>query len=396
MNKSENSLEDLMDEAKKAFRKQFNNDPVCGGYAPGRVNLIGEHVDYNDGLVLPMAIPMGTLIIGSKTNTGLCQILTLCEEADDPKLVVFKVPSVKNPLSRGKPFWANYVKGVISNFTGTIYSFDAVIISSVPTGGGLSSSAALEVATYMFLEALSNEPSDESLQKKALACQKAEHEFALMPCGIMDQFIAFMGKKNHALLIDCRSLESSLAPFIDSDVQVLITNSNVHHKLTGSEYPTRRKSCEDAVKIIGKTSLRDATMQDLEEYKNKMTDEMYKRVRHVIKEIERTKAAANALNQGDYNYFGKLMIESHNSLKNDFEVSCPELDELVSLALEVEGVYGSRMTGGGFGGCTVTLVKSKALKFLIENIKEKYKGNPTFYICSPSDGACQLLLKNNL
>ncbi|XP_067119934.1 galactokinase-like [Centruroides vittatus] len=394
MNACGRSLEDLIDEATKAFRKQFNSHPVCGGYAPGRVNLIGEHVDYNDGFVLPMALPLGTLIIGQKTNTGFCQILTLCEEADDPKFIAFKIPSIGNPLSRGKPSWANYIKGVISNFTGTIYSFDAVIISTVPTGGGLSSSAALEVATYMFLEALSNEPSDENLQKKALACQKAEHEFALMPCGIMDQFIAFMGKENHSLLIDCRSLESTLVPFIDPDVQVLITNSNVHHVLTGSEYPERRKCCEDAVKIIGKTSLRDATMQDLENYKDKMTNEMYKRVKHVITETNRTVSAADALNRGDYNLFGKLMIESHKSLKDDFEVSCEEIDELVNLALEVEGVYGSRMTGGGFGGCTVTLVKSNALKSLIENIKKKYKGNPLFYVCTPSNGACQLLLNN--
>ncbi|XP_023229768.1 galactokinase-like [Centruroides sculpturatus] len=329
MNVCGRSLKDLIDEATKAFRKQFNSHPVCGGYAPGRVNLIGEHVDYNDGFVLPMALPLGTLIIGQKTNTGFCQILTLCEEADDPKFIAFKIPSIGNPLNRGKPSWANYVKGVISNFTGTIYSFDAVIISTVPTGGGLSSSAALEVATYMFLEALSNEPSDEKL-------------FAFV---IFD--ITFLNNKLSKSIQSCGKLS-------------LPMENGRDYKLKNLDYK----------------------------------DKIHKRVKHVITETNRTVSAADALNRGDYNLFGKLMIESHKSLKDDFEVSCEEIDELVNLALEVEGVYGSRMTGGGFGGCTVTLVKSNALKSLIENIKKKYKGNPSFYICTPSNGACQLLLNN--
>lgn len=214
-----------------------------------------------------------------------------------------------------------------------------------------------------------------------------------MPCGIMDQFIAFMGKENHALLIDCRSMESQLVPFHDPNVIILITNSNVRHELSGSEYPSRRKCCEDAVKLIGKTSMRDVTMHDLEAHKEKMTEEMYKRVRHVVKEIQRTVGAAKALKQSDYEYFGALMIESHKSLRYDYEVSCAEIDQLVEIALETNGVFGSRITGGGFGGCTVTLVRKDAVTKVIENIKKKYKGKPSFYICSPSEGAQLILLE---
>lgn len=386
-------VESAVSDAQAAFSKTFGGKSDIAVSAPGRVNIIGEHTDYNDGFVFPMALPLVTVVVGKRTDSGVCRVLTLTEMADKPLQVEFKVPTAACPLKPETPSWANYVKGVVANFSGPLSGFDAVITSSVPLGGGLSSSASLEVATYTFLESVTGTKAS-SLQAKALACQKAEHEFANMPCGIMDQFISTMGKKGHALLIDCRSLESTLVPLSDPSVTFVITNSNVRHTLTGSEYPTRRRQCHEAAKIMGKKSLRDATLQDLEKHKASMSAEaeLYQRARHVISEIQRTEEAVSVLKKGDYNTFGKMMTESHNSLKDDYEVSCPELDQLVELALQVSGVFGSRMTGGGFGGCTVTLVKQECVDNLISHIKQKYEGKPTFYVCAPSEGAQQLSL----
>uniref|UniRef100_A0A663LMD0 Galactokinase 1 n=1 Tax=Athene cunicularia TaxID=194338 RepID=A0A663LMD0_ATHCN len=268
---------------------------------------------------------------------------------------------------------------------GPVPGFNAVIASDIPLGGGLSSSAALEVATYTFLQQLC--PDDGDLVAKALACQKAEHTFASMPCGIMDQFISVMGKEGHALLIDCRSLDTVLVPLTDASLAVLITNSNVRHTLTGSEYPTRRRQCEEAAATLGKGSLRDVTMAELEAARSRLGEEVYRRARHVVGEIARTAQAAKALQDRDYRTFGRLMVESHNSLRDDYEVSCPELDELVAAALEVNGVYGSRMTGGGFGGCTVTLLEAGAAERAQHHIQEKYSGTATFYLTKPASGA---------
>lgn len=270
--------------------------------------------------------------------------------------------------------------------------FSAVIASSVPLGGGLSSSASMEVAFYTFLQQI--KPDDGVEVAKAVACQQAEHSHAGVPCGIMDQFVAVLGKKGHALLIDCKSLEATPVPLSDSSLVILITNSNVKHSLTGSEYPTRRKQCEQAAAILGKNSLREATMKELEEAKGRLDEVTYKRALHVIKEIQRTEEAAEALKSAAYKDVGKLMIESHNSLRDLYEVSCPELDELVSAALEVEGVFGSRMTGGGFGGCTVTLLQAHAVEMTIQHIQERYSGNATFYVTTPSEGARVLSLSS--
>lgn len=381
-------IQDLLREASNSFKKKFGYKPEKAAYGPGRVNLIGEHTDYNDGFVFPMALPLVTLVVGKKTDSGICRVLTLADVGKE-NYVEFPLPSNKATLSPGEPKWANYVKGVVANYKGPLCSFDAVMISSVPLGGGVSSSASLEVGTYTFLDELNGLTNDKSIPKtdKALACQKAEHEYAGMPCGIMDQFISMLAMKDHALLIDCRSLESRLVPMKDTSVVVLVTNSNVKHELTGSEYPTRRRQCEMSAKIMGKKSLRDATDKDLEENKDKLDEETYRRVRHVIGEISRTEEAANALENGDYKRFGQLMVDSHNSLRDDYEVSCAELDQLVEAALEVEGVYGSRMTGGGFGGCTVTLVAHSAVNEAINHIQKRYKGTATFFVCPPSDGA---------
>ncbi|XP_066474188.1 galactokinase isoform X2 [Tiliqua scincoides] len=384
--RGEAELGSLLEAARGVYRKAFGGDPEIAVSAPGRVNLIGEHTDYNQGFVLPMALQMGTVMVGSPRQDGIISIVTTAEEAEEPKSVQFPVPVEGSALKPGKPHWANYVKGVIQHYrAGPLPGFNVVIASNVPLGGGLSSSASLEVATHTFLQQLC--PDDGDPVAKALVCQKAEHTFAMMPCGIMDQFISVMGKEGHALLIDCRSLKTRLVPLSDPNLVVLITNSNIRHTLTGSEYPTRRRQCEEAAKILGKASLREASMTDLEASRSLLSMEVYRRARHVIGEIDRTAKAAEALQSKEYEKFGQLMVESHNSLRDDYEVSCLELDELVTAALEIPGVYGSRMTGGGFGGCTVTLLESTAAEKVLTHIKEKYSRKATFYFSKPSDGA---------
>ncbi|XP_048346736.1 galactokinase [Sphaerodactylus townsendi] len=382
----DSDLSSLLATARRVYKEAFGGmDPKIAVSAPGRVNLIGEHTDYNQGFVLPMALQMGTVIVGSPRQDGIICIITTAEEAEEPRKVQFPVPGEGGALKPGEPRWANYIKGVIQHYRAApLPGFNVVITNNVPLGGGLSSSASLEVATYTFLQQLC--PDDGDPVAKALACQKAEHTFAMMPCGIMDQFISVMGKEGHALLIDCRSLETRLVPLTDPNLVVLITNSNIRHTLTGSEYPTRRRQCEEAAKVLGKASLREASMSDLEASKALLSEEVYRRARHVIGEIERTAKAAEVLQSRDYKRFGQLMVESHNSLRNDYEVSCAELDELVAAALEVPGVYGSRMTGGGFGGCTVTLLESSATEEVVRHIKEKFSRTATFYCTKASSG----------
>ncbi|NXC46459.1 GALK1 Galactokinase, partial [Penelope pileata] len=381
----------LLAAARREYEAAFGGAAAVAAWAPGRVNLIGEHTDYNGGFVLPMALQLGTVLVGSPTQDGTVSILTTAPGVDEPRRVQFPAPTPHSPLSPGQPHWANYVRGVIQHYRGgPVPGFSAVIASDVPLGSGLSSSASLEVATYTFLQQLY--PDDGDLVAKALACQKAEHTFAGVPCGIMDQFVSVMGKEGHALLIDCRSLETVPVPLTDPSLAVLITNSNVRHALTGSEYPARRRQCQEAAAALGRSSLRDVTMAELEAGRSQLGEEVFRRARHVVGEMERTVRAARALQDGDYGTFGKLMVESHNSLRDDYNVSCPELDELVAAALQVDGVYGSRMTGGGFGGCTVTLLKAEAAGRAQQHIQEQYSGTATFYITKPSDGAKALPL----
>ncbi|XP_068084502.1 galactokinase isoform X5 [Anabrus simplex] len=385
-------IDDVVKEATDAFVERFQCSPEVAACAPGRVNLIGEHTDYNGGYVLPMALPMVTVVVGKINGTRKCNILTTNQQADKPWEVEFRVTDIIS----GKPKWANYVKGSVAFFRrlepSKVPGFDAVISSNVPLGGGLSSSAALEVAVFTFLEALTGE-KEESLHKKAISCQEAEHVYAGMPCGIMDQFISVMGKENHALLIDCVSQQVELIPIKDPELVILVTNSNVRHELTGGEYATRRAQCQIAAKALAVDYLRPVSEEDLEVLKDVgLDDVIIRRARHVIRENKRTVEAAQALQSGNYEQFGKLMTESHISLRDDFEVSCPELDCLVDAAIEVNGVLGSRMTGGGFGGCTVTLVYKDYVENLIRCLRAKYSGEPTFYIVRPSEGCREIPL----
>ncbi|XP_055841372.1 galactokinase-like [Episyrphus balteatus] len=382
------TFEEIEKIAKETYKLSFGKTPEISCCAPGRVNLIGEHVDYNDGFVLPMALPMVTIIVGGPNGKkDEADIVTRCDGADEPKKVRVNLKT----LQPGTPKWANYVKGVIHSFGHPVAGFNAVIVSNVPVGGGLSSSAALEVATLTFLEQLTGKAA-ESNARRALICQEAEHKFVGMPCGIMDQMISVAGKKDHALLIDCRSLETFQIPFLAKDLVVLICNSNVRHELSDSEYPTRRKQCTEALRLMDLKSYRDATEGNLSALDG-AEEVLLKRARHVITEIKRTQLACEAMRDCNFEEMGKLMTQSHVSLRDDFAVSCDELDVLVASAINCAGVLGSRMTGGGFGGCTVTLVGQSSVGNVIarmrENFNEKFNNsgqNLEFYICTPSDG----------
>ncbi|XP_052759417.1 galactokinase-like isoform X2 [Galleria mellonella] len=373
----------LLRQACDKYVATFGREPVAAASAPGRVNLIGEHIDYCEGYVLPAALPFETIIVGGYNNTDSCNVLSVMGNKDSQ--ISFPSTEVAE-LKPGLPSWSNYVKGTIANFPDPVKGFDAVIVSDVPVGAGLSSSAALEVAVFTFLEALTGYKIDPI--QKAKLCQKAEHEFPGVPCGIMDQYIVAMGKKNHALLIDCQSLQATQIPLDLGDHVILVTNSNVKHELTGSEYPQRRAQCQEAADKLGLPSLRGAKIEDLEELKRLNCNKLViMRAQHVIEEIYRTSEVAESLRRNDLDRVGKLFFQSHYSLSKLMEVSCPELDELVEIMKDVPGVLGARMTGGGFGGCVVTLVKKDQVDNLKRAVVENYKGNPTFLICQPNDGA---------
>ncbi len=386
------TLPELVQATAHDFKKAFSRDPQWVAAAPGRVNVIGEHTDYNDGFVLPMAIDRYTVIAASPNGTDK---ITLRSAAGDGIASV----DLTQPLKPGpKGYWANYPMGVIAGFLARglkLVGFDAVLHSTVPLGGGLSSSAALEVATATLLEAITGQKLDPV--DKALLCQKAEHDYAGMPCGIMDQFISVMGKQDHLLLLDCRSRRPELVPMTDSSMALLIVNTNVKHELTGGEYAKRRAQCEQAAKVLGVASLRDATADMLERARGRLEEVVFRRARHVISEIERTVHAAEGVRASNWPTVGQLMYASHASLRDDYEVSCPELDAVVEIAQAIGpkgGVSGCRMTGGGFGGCAVALVRTDAVAAVSERIAAEYERRtrikPTLFVSRPAAGAAVL------
>jgi galactokinase len=390
---TENLLGSLTEKVESEFASRYGRAPEWVVAAPGRVNLIGEHIDYNDGFVLPMAIERYVVIAAAPgsghVNPGPAANVYSIDLDESARI------SLQGAEGPGTPKWSSYVEGVLAGFMqrgNSIPSFDAVISSNVPLGGGLSSSAALEVAAATLVEAMLEktlEPVD-----KALLCQKAEHEYAGVPCGIMDQFSSVFGKNDALILLDCRSQELQSVPFLASDVTVLITNSNVKHELTGGEYAERRAQCDSAIKKLGLSSWRDATVEHLEANRDKLDEVEYRRARHVITEIDRTTNAAAAIREGKWATAGELMYQSHQSLRDDYEVSCNELDLLVDLAREIGsdgGVIGSRMTGGGFGGCTVTLVESDKADDVAATLKSRYQEKtgiePHVFASRPAQGA---------
>ena len=386
------NLPELVQRTSADFARTLGREPTWIAAAPGRVNIIGEHTDYNNGFVFPMAIERYT-VIAAAPNDG--QKITL-HSAARQDVASFDLGRPLTPGPKGD--WANYPMGVIAGFLARGLrpaGFDAVMNSTVPLGGGLSSSASLEVATATLLEAVTGGKLDPV--EKALLCQKAEHDYAGMPCGIMDQFISTLGQKDHMLLLDCRSRQFELVPFADPSVAVLVTNTNVKHELTGSEYPMRRKQCEAAAKALGVPSLREASAEQLEQNRGQLDPVVYRRARHVIGEIARTPRAAAAIRRGDWAQAGEAMYASHYSLRNDFDVSCLELDAIVEIAESLGpqgGVIGCRMTGGGFGGCTVALVNTAAVDAVMATVETRYREKtgitPTMFVSRPAQGAIVL------
>jgi galactokinase len=375
----------------RAFRERYGAAPIICR-APGRVNLIGEHTDYNDGFVMPAAIEFYTYVAASPR--------------DDRRVVVASdnfAESVEfdlNSLRRGSTgHWSDYVRGVaaVLDAEAGVCGANLLVHGEVPLGAGLSSSAAIEVATAFALLSVARREMDRV--HIARVCQKAEHEYAGTKCGIMDQYIACFGEEGRALLLDCRSLQHELLP-LPEGVRVVICNSMVKHALVAGEYNARRADCAAGVeyfarKIPGVRSLRDVSLEQLERFGKGLSPVIFRRCRHVVSEIARTVEAAAALRAQDLKLFGRLMGESHRSLRDDYEVSCREIDLLVELANDIPGVYGSRMTGGGFGGCTVSFVRNDAVADFEESIKKGYTAKtslvPEIFVTAAAEGAGMVL-----
>lgn len=331
------------------FRRLYGQQPRLFR-APGRVNLIGEHTDYNAGFVMPAPLDFATRVAAAPRTDGL----VVLRSRDFPEEeVTFELADLL-PGSGGH-HWADYVRGVAwvlrQNYP-ELKGAHLLIEGDVPIGAGLSSSASVEVAAALALLAVSELPTPPG-PELAKICQRAENEFVGMRCGIMDQFVSCCGQAGHALMLDCRSLEYRQLP-LASEAQLVIVNSGIKHALAGGEYNQRRASCEAGALKLGVPALRDATLPAVEDLLDPL---LRRRCRHVVGENQRVVEAARALERGDLVEFGALMYASHESLRVDYEVSCPELDLMVHKARKQEGVYGARMTGGGFGGCTVNLVR---------------------------------------
>ena len=384
-------LQKLTATAQIQFKTAFGRDADVVVAAPGRVNLIGEHIDYNDGFVLPMAIERYVVIAASRRNESTeRQIRVLSTRF--PEIETILLGPLQQTRATG---WARYFNGVIDGFrelSVSIPPFDAVIGSSVPLQAGLSSSAALEVATATLLETLTGHKLD--LRDKALLCQRAEQQSAGVPCGIMDQFSSVFAQTDMLMLIDCRSQSIERVPFDSSNVSILVVNSNVRRELADGEYAERRTQCDTALRKLNRASWRDVSLTELQQGHHALTDVENRRAKHVVSEIARTIDAANAIRRCDWSTVGSLMYASHDSLRDDFEVSCRELDLLVDIASKIgpsEGVIGCRMTGAGFGGCTVSLIDQSKQKSVMDTIVECYESEtgilPTCFSSRPAYGA---------
>lgn len=384
MNEQVRTLQEL-------FVKTYHTEPEIIGRAPGRVNLIGEHTDYNGGFVFPMAINFQILLAAKRRPDSSVRIFS----ADYGEQVEFSLATPVQP--DGVKRWSNYLRGVfvILQQAGiTLPGVDIVFCGDIPQGSGLSSSAALEVGTAVVLQKMTGFAM--TPPELAKQCQKAENEFVGMKCGIMDQFISMMGQANRALFLDCRSLEYQQIPLELGDYRILICQSGVKHALVDSEYNKRRQECEQGVAVIAGRfpavkQLRDASLEQLAACRAEMDEIVFKRCHHVITEDNRVWESVAALQKGDLATFGRLMNASHDSLRDAYQVSCPEIDFLVNLAREVPGVLGARITGGGFGGCTVNLIAAAAVETFEKNVTAAYRRQtgiePKMYISTAAKGA---------
>ncbi len=369
------------------FLQLFGDKPELAVRAPGRVNLIGEHTDYNDGFVLPVAVDKSITIAARGRQDQQVSLYSL----NFNQMASFSIDDFRKDGS-----WADYPKGVIQEYRKLgeqVSGFDAVVYGDIPVGAGLSSSAAFEVATAYLLAKLNRieiEP-----EEMVRLCQRAENLYVGVNCGIMDQFIAVLGKRGHALFLDCRDLSYQYAFIPTDEVSVVVCDSGVRRGLSDSEYNLRRSQCEEGAKRLatvlpGVKALRDVSLEQFQEYQALLSEGMRRMCRHVISENRRVKEAVVALKRGDVVRFGHLMDLSHQSLREDFQVSCKELDLLVEIAHSVDGVLGARLTGAGFGGCTVNLVWKTSVPSLAEVVKEKYEAEtgiePAVYLCQIEDG----------
>lgn len=386
-------MQNLMEKFKELYE---GTGDIRGYFAPGRVNLIGEHTDYNGGHVFPCALTIGTYGIARiRSDKRLCFY-----SMNFDKLGVIE-SSLDDLVPSDEAGWTNYPKGVIWAFEKKGYKIpagmDLLIYGNIPNGSGLSSSASLEVLTGLILKDLFEIPV--SMPDIALIGQYSENNYNGCNCGIMDQFASAMGKKDHAIFLDTNTLKYEYAPVVLKDAKIVITNSKVKHSLVDSAYNDRRNECEAALKelkeVVKISSLGDLTESEYEACKSAIKDEVrQKRARHAVYENQRTIRAVEALKAGDITLFGKLMNDSHVSLRDDYEVSCEEIDILVELAWGLCGVIGSRITGGGFGGCTVSIVKADAVDSFIDTIgkayKEKTGHEAEFYVVDIGEGAHKL------
>lgn len=389
---------EIVDQITKIFQENFGHMPAHVARAPGRVNLLGEHVDYNDGFVLPAAIDRATYVAFS----GMDSHQTTLVAADFNERASFSlrtIPTKTQMDASPLPDWAHYPAGVMWALLEedlSVPAINAVYASNVPRGSGLSSSASVEMAFIIAWQTLGGWTLPPL--RRALLGQKAENQYVGVNCGIMDQFASACGVENKLLLLDCRSLEWRTVP-LSEKVAIVIADTKVRRKLTSGEYNKRREACEEAVRLLRQDlpdikALRDVSMDDFNRLSGKLPDEVSKRARHVVEEIERSKQAPALLEAGDIQTFGSLMNECHISLRDLYEVSCPELDAMVRFAQTIEGCYGARLTGAGFGGCTVNLVARENSSRFAQGLATSYEaetGNhPEIYISHPSDGAALL------
>ncbi len=375
--------------SQKLFTEKFHRTSELTVYAPGRVNIIGEHTDYNDGFVMPCAINYGTAISGAKRDDSVFRVYA----ADLDQFDEFRLDQPIEPNREYK--WTGYVRGVVKFVQERCPDFkqgaDLVISGNVPLSAGLSSSASLEVAVGKFCQQLGDLPLTNT--DIALIGQKAENKFVGANCGNMDQLISALGQEDRLLMIDCRSLQTKPTP-IPHDVAVMIVNSHVKHDLVAGEYNTRRQQCETAAKFFGVKALRDVSIEQFKQREAELTAldaDVAKRARHIVTENQRVLDAVAALERGDLTRLGELMGQSHDSMRDDFEITTPEIDYLVELAqLAIGNSGGARMTGGGFGGCIVAVAptdKVEAVRKIIADNYEKQTGlKEDFYVCTASQG----------